>query len=66
MQEIDISKIPYYNELFSKLIAEMRKNCGGLQGFLSAIKNIRKYLILQPNIGGFGLNVEKMLDDLEK
>lgn len=38
MQEIDISKMPFYNDIFSKLIIEMQKSSGGLRGFLSAIK----------------------------
>lgn len=66
MQELNICKIPYFNDIFSKLIMEMQKNTGYGNSFLDIVKNIRKYLILQPNINGIGININQMLEDVFK
>lgn len=66
MQELDICKIPYFNDIFNKLIMEMHKNTSQGSSFLNIVKNIRKYLILQPNISGVGIDINRMLEDMSK
>ena len=66
MQELNICKIPYFNDIFGKLIMAMQKNIDSGNLFLNVVKNIRKYLILQPNIYGIGININQMLEDMFK
>lgn len=66
MQELNICKIPYFNDIFGRLIMEMQKNIDYGNSFLDVVKNMHKYLILQPNINGMGININQMLEDVFK
>ena len=65
MKELDICKVPLYNDVFNKLISELQKGTEKKKGVWSLIKNIRKYLILQPNFYGLGMDFNKVIDDYE-
>lgn len=66
MKLLNINKSPYFNDIINKLIIELQEaNNHGLNNFLTSIKRIRKYLILQPQIGGIGIDINKILDDMQ-
>lgn len=66
MKNIDLSRIPLFNDIFNGLINELQKKRDAERSFIDKMQNICKYLILQPNIGGIGIDVGKILDDLDK
>ena len=47
-------------------LSELQKKRDAERSFIDKMQNICKYLILQPNIGGIGIDVGKILDDLDK
>lgn len=48
------------------MINELQKKRNVESIFIDKIRNIRKYLILQPNISGIGIDIGKILDDFDK
>lgn len=66
MKNLDLHKIPFYNDIFNILINELQKKRNVESIFIDKIRNIRKYLILQPNISGIGIDIGKILDDFDK
>lgn len=65
MKNLDLRRIPLYNDIFNILIGEIQKNRSFGRIFLEKMKGIRKYLILQPNFYGIGINIDKILEDLD-
>lgn len=45
---------------------ELEKKSGKIMRLLNKLSPLRKYLILQPQLNGIGINVEKILEDLKK
>lgn len=66
LQQLNIKKAPLFNDVIGKLMVELEKGVVDKKGIWSIISNIRKYLILQPNIGGIGINFDKVIDDVKK
>lgn len=65
MKELDICKIPLYCNVFNNLISELQKGTEKKKGVWSWIRSIRKYLILQPNVYGMGIDFNKVIEDYE-
>ena len=45
---------------------ELEKKSGKIMRLLNKLSPLKKYLILQPQLNGVGINVEKILEDLKK
>ena len=65
MRNLDLRRIPFYNDIFNMLISEIQKNRSLGRTFLEKMKGLHKYLILQPNFYGIGININKILDDID-
>lgn len=65
MRNIDLRRIPFYNDIFNMLISEIQKNRSLGRTFLEKMRELRRYLILQPNFYGIGININKILEDLD-
>ena len=49
-----------------ELELELEKKSGKIMRLLNKLSPLKKYLILQPQLNGIGINVEKILEDLKK
>ena len=59
-------EVPYYKFYLKELELELEKKSGKIMRLLNKLSPLRKYLILQPQLNGIGINVEKILEDLKK
>ena len=59
-------EVPYYKFYLKELELELEKKNGKIMRLLNKLSPLRKYLILQPQLNGIGINVEKILEDLKK
>ena len=65
LKEINI-EVPYYKFGLKELELELEKKSGKIMRLLNKLSPLKKYLILQPQLNGVGINVEKILEDLKK
>ena len=65
LKETDV-EVPYYKFCLKELELELEKKSGKIMRLLNKLSPLRKYLILQPQLNGIGINVEKILEDLKK
>lgn len=59
-------EVPYYKFGLKELELELEKKSGKIMRLLNKLSPLKKYLILQPQLNGVGINVEKILEDLKK
>ena len=59
-------EVPYYKFYLKELELELEKKSGKIMRLLNKLSPLKKYLILQPQLNGIGINVEKILEDLKK
>ena len=52
-------EVPYYKFYLKELELELEKKSGKIMRLLNKLSPLRKYLILQPQLNGIGINVEK-------
>ena len=55
-----------YTQTLQELELELEKKSGKIMRLLNKLSPLKKYLILQPQLNGIGINVEKILEDLKK
>lgn len=59
-------EVPYFKLCLKELELELEKRSGKIMRLLNKLSPLKEYLIIQPQINGIGINVEKILKDLGK